>query len=84
VNENDIERVLLREYGIRVQPGMSRYVLNRLRAAARGPIFGQTISVIGGDARTGVPMRALVALDRLNQAAALDNQTATTPESSSA
>ena len=66
---NDVQQALLREYGIRVQPHMAGYVLNRLRAGAGGAIFG-TLPVIGGDARTGVPLRTDIALDRINAAIA--------------
>ncbi len=46
---------MLAQFGIRIEPAMSRYVLRQLEQRTQS-----SFSVIGGDARTGVPIRRLV------------------------
>ena len=46
---SDLQEKLLKQYDIRVQDHMGRYVLARLNQSA-------PIKMIGGNARTGVPM----------------------------
>jgi hypothetical protein len=55
-----IQRALLSQYGLRIDPVMGEYVLANLRSAGSG-----SLPVIGGDARTGVPMRTTIDLDAL-------------------
>ena len=53
----EVRRRLLQHYGLRVEDEMGRYVLGRLTQA------GQALAelpVIGGDARTGMPLRISV------------------------
>ncbi len=45
-----IQRALLSQYGLRIDPAMGEYVAKNLSAATPFP-------VIGGDARTGIPSR---------------------------
>ena len=49
------------QFGIRVGPAMSEYVLEQLGAARSTNEF----PVMGGDARTGVAVRRLIARDAL-------------------
>ena len=49
VELNDLREKLLKQYDIRVQDHMGRYVLAKLNQSA-------PIKMIGGNARTGVPM----------------------------
>ena len=54
---SELQRRLLQHYGLRVEDEMGRYVLRRLTLA------GQALAelpVIGGDARTGMPLRISV------------------------
>ena len=56
MDEREIRRRLLAQFGIRIEPHMSRYVLERLNS-------GQSdVPVMGGDARTGVALRTVVKL----------------------
>ena len=56
MDEREIRRRLLAQFGIRIEPHMSRYVLGRLGAG------DSDVPVMGGDARTGVPLRTVVKL----------------------
>ena len=59
----EVQQALLKEYGIRVEPEMSQYVLRRLNAnAAPGRA---AFAVMGGDARTGIPLRQLIDPEKL-------------------
>ncbi len=67
----DVRRLFLDRLGLRLEPEMAAYVLRRMSdagAAARVP-------VIGGDARTGRPVRTHVALAELAAAAATSGDT---------
>jgi hypothetical protein len=57
MDEVEIRRRLIAQFGIRIEPEMSRYVLDKLKTGA-----GE-IPIMGGDARTGVPVRTLVNLE---------------------
>jgi len=50
-----LQQQLLEHYGMRVQPQMEAYVLRKLNEAAMA-LSTAPIRVIGGDARTGVPI----------------------------
>jgi len=54
---SDVQKRLLDFYGIRVEPEMGRYVLRRLQQAG-GAL--RELPVIGGNARTGVPVRMMI------------------------
>jgi hypothetical protein len=58
----DVQKRLLEYYGIRVEPEMGRYVLRRLAQAGSAL---RELPVIGGNARTGVPVRLLIDPSRL-------------------
>ena len=53
----DVQQRVLDAYGIRVEPEMGRYLIRRLQQAA-GAV--RELPVIGGDARTGVPVRQFI------------------------
>jgi hypothetical protein len=67
VDEKEIARRLLHNFGVRIEPEMSAYARRQLqRASAR------EFHVMGSDARTGVPMRTLIDAEQL-RAAGADN-----------
>src|SRR5437868_5304108 len=55
----EVQQLLLRQHGIRISASMLEYVLSKL-ASQRG-----ALPVIGREARTGFPLRAMIALDQL-------------------
>jgi hypothetical protein len=57
---------MLESYGIRVEPQMSEYVLRRLKQAGDA-LSGASFHVIGGDARTGMPIRKMIDSANLQQ-----------------
>ncbi len=58
-----IADLLLNRYQLRVQPEMAEFVLKRLSRAS-----SDKIPVMGGDARTGVAVRQLLAAQDLHRA----------------
>ena len=58
----EIRKRMLESYGIRVEPQMSEYVLRRLKQAGDAL---RELPVIGGEARTGMPVRTMVDLAKL-------------------
>ena len=60
----DIEAQLLQLYGIRVDPQTSDYVLRQLANAGRAL---RELPVIGGEARTGAPLRLVIDPTSLRQ-----------------
>jgi hypothetical protein len=57
VDAAEVERVLLSRYDIRVGPEMTQYVLRQLQRAGGD---SESFAVMGGEARTGVPIRIMV------------------------
>jgi len=57
VTPADVQKLFLRQLGVRLGPEMGAYVLRRLQAggAVSAPVY-----YMGGDARTGVPVRTFV------------------------
>lgn len=55
MDAGEVHRRMLAQFGIRIEPAMSRYVLRQLQV---GP--GESFPVMGGDARTGVPVRQFI------------------------
>lgn len=53
MDATELQQTLLNRFGIRVEPHMSAYVERRLSD-------GATLPVIGGDARTGRPVRRMI------------------------
>jgi hypothetical protein len=62
VDAEEVRELLLNKLGLRVEPEMSRYVATQL-ANANG-----SVAVIGGDARTGRPIRQFIAPADLSKA----------------
>ena len=58
----EVQQALLNHHGLRVTPAMSEYILQHLASAKK-----REIPIIAGDARTGVPMRAIIPLDTFQQ-----------------
>ena len=57
MTQQEIQQRMLDAYGIRVEPQMSAYVARKLAAAGSAL---RELPVIGGDAKTGVPVRVMV------------------------
>jgi hypothetical protein len=55
VEWTDVQQRLLDLYGIRVEPEMGRYVMRMLTSGG-----ASKLPVIGGNAKTGMPMRTLI------------------------
>jgi hypothetical protein len=68
VDAQRIPPLVLKELGMRIEPSMAQYIARRL-AGASAPI-----PVIGGDARTGVPVRKWLEPDRLQAAHPAEQQ----------
>ena len=51
---SEVTRAILERFGVRIEPEMTRYALRQLESSAA------SFPVMGGDARTGVPMRLLI------------------------
>ena len=66
-------KILLDRYRLRTQPEMRQYLLEQLRSRAQSDA---QIPIIGGDARTGVAMRQLIAAKELRGAMESDGPTA--------
>ena len=64
----ELRKRMLESYGIRVEPHMSAYVLRRLAQAGSAL---RELPVIGGEARTGTPVRRMIDLAQLQQGAAV-------------
>jgi hypothetical protein len=58
----EIQQALLNHHGLRVTPAMSHYILQHLASPNQ-----REITIIAGDARTGVPIRAIIPLDTFQQ-----------------
>ena len=54
----DVRTRMLAQFGMRIEPAMSRYVVRQLGNTASSS--GASFPVMGGDARTGVPVRRLI------------------------
>ncbi len=53
----ELRQQLLHQYGIRVEPQMGEYVLRRLQQAGAAL---RELPIIGGEARTGAPVRLVI------------------------
>lgn len=65
MDEKEIARRLLHNFGIRIEPEMSAYARRQVERADT-----PTFHVMGAHARTGVPMRTLINVDELRAPAA--------------
>jgi hypothetical protein len=59
-DDSRIRELLLKQFHLRVGPEMSRYILDQLKRSRT-----DSIPVMGGDARTGVAVRQLLAAPKL-------------------
>lgn len=62
----DVDSIMsdcVRNLGLRIGPHTGTYLLKHLQSGRRT----DKIPLMGGDARTGLPVRTLIALDRLAQ-----------------
>jgi hypothetical protein len=64
VSDDQIRQAMVHTFGLRIQTNMTQYVRRRLLDGGQ-----RSIPVIGGDARTGVAIRKIIALDALQKAA---------------
>ncbi len=64
MNPPEVQRLLLAHLGLRVGPEVAAYVLRRLTQAGDAL---RELPVIGGEARTGIPVRMNIELARLQQ-----------------
>jgi hypothetical protein len=55
VEWTEVQQRLLDVYGLRVEPAMGRYVMRHLTSGE-----ASKLPVIGGNAKTGTPMRTLI------------------------
>jgi hypothetical protein len=53
----DLQRRVLEAYGIRIEPEMTKYALRRLEQAGSAL---RELPLIGGNAKTGAPVRAVI------------------------
>jgi hypothetical protein len=59
MNATDVRQCLLQQFDLRIEPEMSEYILRQLNSAAG------SVPVIGGDARTGAPIRKIIPAQNL-------------------
>jgi hypothetical protein len=52
VNSDELRVICRERLGVRIGPAMAKYVVDRIAARGTQP----AIPIIGGDARTGVPL----------------------------
>lgn len=64
MSHDQINRIMMNHFGLRIRSNMADYVRRRLLKRAH-----TSIPVMGGDARTGVAVRRIIALKALEQAA---------------
>ena len=60
---NEIDELFKRRFGVQLEPEMCAYVARRLRS---GKALPDSLHVMGGDARTGVPVRYLAPCEGLD------------------
>ena len=65
MSHDQINRIMMNHFGLRIRSNMADYVRRRLLKRAHA-----SIPVMGGDARTGVAVRRIIALKALEQAGA--------------
>ena len=56
MDAGEVRKRMLAQFGIRIEPEMGMYVLRQLES----PSAGDSFPVMGGDARTGSPVRRLI------------------------
>ncbi len=63
-----VRKLILERFGIRVEEQMSAYVLRKIDQAGGALPKGSSFAVMGGDARTGVPVRQMISASDLTGA----------------
>ena len=58
VDAGEVRTRMLAQFGLRIEPAMSEYVARQIRNIASSS--GASFPVMGGDARTGVPVRRFI------------------------
>ena len=72
MEETQFQSALRERLGLRVGPEMAKYLLKKLEGAALGQV---SISAMGGDAKTGIPIHKTIPIATL-KAIAQDRPTA--------
>ncbi len=70
MTDSQVPDVILKRFGLRIQPQMGQYVARQLSKSS-----SDSIPVIAGDARTGVAVRQLIAANELRNAVSADGST---------
>jgi hypothetical protein len=72
MEENEFQSRLRERLGLRVGPEMAKYLLKRI---SEGTLSQSTISAMGGDAKTGIPIHKTISIDTLKALADDDRPT---------
>lgn len=64
MTDEQVRRLMVDQFGLRMQPHMTRYLLEQLQ---RGD--ATEVALIAAEARTGLAVRKLIAMQALHQAA---------------
>lgn len=67
MKETDVRQLFLTRFGIRLEDDMCDYVARRLKSGQPIHACEESLAVMGGDARTGMPIRYLTALRSLSK-----------------
>jgi hypothetical protein len=66
MEETELQTRLRERLGLRVGPEMAKYLLNKISDGALGQ---SSVSAMGGDAKTGIPMLKTIPIDTLKSIA---------------
>ena len=66
MEETELQTRLRERLGLRVGPEMAKYLLRKI---SDGTLGQSSISAMGGDAKTGIPMLKTIPIDTLRQIA---------------
>jgi hypothetical protein len=69
MEETEFQKRLRGGLGLRVGPEMAKYLLKRM---AEGKLGDAAIAAMGGDAKTGVPLRTVIKVEALRALAKED------------
>jgi hypothetical protein len=59
MGSEEIEKALLEKHGLRITPAMGEYIITQLKSSPA------EIPIIAGDAKTGMPIRIVIAAETL-------------------
>ncbi|HLL88053.1 MAG TPA: hypothetical protein VK324_02005 [Tepidisphaeraceae bacterium] len=65
MDANDVRQIFMQRFNVRLEPEMCTYVLRRLKTGQPLAATAETLPVMGGNARTGVPVRYLAPVSSL-------------------